>query len=313
MTAAIVILLVTHLLLPVLLIFWVLKGGFSDKSIWLVSVLGVGTYFASILLNGRWDWVSYPLRFLLPVAFLVAAFVSLRRLQAKGTPWWDKSGSLGKWANLIAGAFLIFVFGLSVVQSVRGLSPEDPAAQLSFPLEGGVSYVAHGGDSVGLNYHNVEPPQRYAVDVVQLTAVGTRAWGLYPEEPSRYAAFGETVVSPCSGEVLAAEDSLEDYKPPGSDSDNPPGNHVVVRCETSEETPAVDVLLAHLQKGSVAVEEGDEVEKEQRLGLVGNSGNTTEPHLHVHAVRTGSGSVLEGEGVPMRFDGRFLVRNSLVF
>jgi hypothetical protein len=49
------------------------------------------------------------------------------------------------------------------------------------------------------------------------------------------------------------------------------------------------------------------------LGKVGNTGNTSEPPLHVHAVRTGSGTTHDGEGVPIRFDGRFLVRNSLIF
>ncbi|MGI9182408.1 MAG: hypothetical protein ACR2H9_18165 [Longimicrobiaceae bacterium] len=49
------------------------------------------------------------------------------------------------------------------------------------------------------------------------------------------------------------------------------------------------------------------------LGRVGNSGNTTQPHLHIHGERGGTAtSILDGEGVPIRFDGHFLVRNSLV-
>ncbi len=137
--------------------------------------------------------------------------------------------------------------------------------------------------------------------------------GAVPRGPARYAAFGAVVTSPCAGEVLTAQDGREDFRPPASDPEKPAGNHVVVRCAETGDGPAVDVLLAHLRQGSVAFEEGDEVSDGQWLGNVGNSGNTTEPHLHVHAVRSGSGSVLEGEGVPIRFDGRFLVRNSLVF
>lgn len=314
MTIPIIVLLVTQLLVPVLLILWLWRTNFSSKVTWLVSMLGSGTFIGFYLLIGRWDWIGYPLRVLLPVAFLIAAFVSLRRLLAKNASWWRRPSSFGGWSNLVFSALLIVLFGLSTVQAVQGLSPGARAIELSFPLKGGVSYVAQGGDSVALNYHNVEPSQRYAVDVVQLTPLGTRAWGLYPGEPGRYAIFEETVVSPCSGEVLTAEDSRKDYRPPNSDPENPPGNHVVVRCEASEAggEPAVDVVLAHLQEGSLVVEEEDEIEEGQRLGLVGNSGNTTEPHLHIHAVRTGSGNILDGEGVPIRFDGRFLVRNSLV-
>jgi murein DD-endopeptidase MepM/ murein hydrolase activator NlpD len=47
------------------------------------------------------------------------------------------------------------------------------------------------------------------------------------------------------------------------------------------------------------------VKEGQRIGRVGNSGNTSEPHLHIHAER-------DGAGVPLRFDGRFPVRNDLV-
>ncbi len=48
------------------------------------------------------------------------------------------------------------------------------------------------------------------------------------------------------------------------------------------------------------------------LGRVGNSGDTSQPHLHLHAERGGEpGEILNGEGVPMEIAGRFLVRNSL--
>ncbi|MEZ7171746.1 M23 family metallopeptidase [Sporosarcina sp. OR05] len=63
--------------------------------------------------------------------------------------------------------------------------------------------------------------------------------------------------------------------------------------------------MAHMKEGSVAVAKGDTVTTGQLLGKVGNSGNTSEPHLHIHAE-------LDGKGVPLTFDGRFLVRNQLV-
>ncbi|MEK5272086.1 M23 family metallopeptidase [Aeribacillus sp. FSL K6-8394] len=53
------------------------------------------------------------------------------------------------------------------------------------------------------------------------------------------------------------------------------------------------------------VNKGAKVQEGQQIGNVGNSGNTTEPHLHIHAER-------DGREVPIRFNGRFLVRNQLV-
>jgi murein DD-endopeptidase MepM/ murein hydrolase activator NlpD len=68
--------------------------------------------------------------------------------------------------------------------------------------------------------------------------------------------------------------------------------------------------MAHLQSGSVAVAEGDNIQSGDRIGAVGNSGNTAEPHLHIHAQRAGTADApLSGEPLPIRIDGRFLVRN----
>lgn len=58
--------------------------------------------------------------------------------------------------------------------------------------------------------------------------------------------------------------------------------------------------------GSVKPKEGGEVTNEVKIGNVGNSGNMTERHLHIHAKRY-------GEGVPITFQNRFLKRNSLDF
>lgn len=312
MITGIAILFLTQLLVPVLLIVWLWRFGFKSWIAWFAAVLGCGAYIVFYMLIGRWDWVGYPLRFLLPVVFLVAAFVSLRRLRVNGSDWWQNPGSFGGWTNLVASVLLALLFGISTVQVILGFSPgQERAAELSFPLEGGVSYVAHGGAIPVLNYHNVDRSQRFALDMGSLNLAGTRASGIYPSNPGRYAVFEKEITSPCAGEVIETKDGQQDHRGSGTDRENPAGNHVVVRCRNAE--PAVDVLLAHMKKGSVVVEKGEDVETGKVLGRVGNSGNSSEPHLHVHAVKTGTGDVLEGEGVPVEFDGRFLVRNSLVF
>ena len=59
-------------------------------------------------------------------------------------------------------------------------------------------------------------------------------------------------------------------------------------------------------QGSVAVDGGSVINQGVPIGEVGNSGNTSEPHLHIHAIQNGS-------GIPITFNGRFLVRNSLIW
>ena len=85
------------------------------------------------------------------------------------------------------------------------------------------------------------------------------------------------------------------------------GSYVILECRIG-----LDVL-GHLQRGSVAVQAGQVMEPGHVLGRVGNSGNTGEPHLHVHAQRPGSTlAPLSGEPVPIRLGGRYLVRNDRV-
>jgi murein DD-endopeptidase MepM/ murein hydrolase activator NlpD len=93
------------------------------------------------------------------------------------------------------------------------------------------------------------------------------------------------------------------------DRANAAGNHIVIRVNGVD----IHLLLAHLKNGSVSVNIDDRVSKGQPIGKVGNSGNTTEPHLHIHAqTQVTRDGKTEWVGVPIRFGSRWLVRNSLV-
>jgi murein DD-endopeptidase MepM/ murein hydrolase activator NlpD len=97
---------------------------------------------------------------------------------------------------------------------------------------------------------------------------------------------------------------MPDFDVPNEDSVNRLGNHVILRCGTAE------IVLAHMRQGSVALAPGDTVAVGVRLGEVGNSGASTEPHLHIHAQRPAleGAPPISGEPLALRIDGRFLVR-----
>jgi hypothetical protein len=76
---------------------------------------------------------------------------------------------------------------------------------------------------------------------------------------------------------------------------------------------AADVLLGHMQPGSVRVRVGADIAAGAWLGSVGNSGNTGEPHLHIHAQDPGpAGAPLGGDPRPIRLNGRFPVRGDRI-
>lgn len=162
---------------------------------------------------------------------------------------------------------------------------------LRLPFEG-EWFVFWGGRTEAENYHVVAPDQRFAYDLLILkdgkshTGDGTAL--------EQYHCFGQPILAPGAGKVAVAVDGLPDQKPGEMDPSKSPGNHVVIDHGNGEFS-----FLAHLKKGSVAVKKGDAVKPGDRIGLCGNSGNTSEPHLHYHLQTTERFG--DGEGLPAQF------------
>ena len=242
--------------------------------------------FPFFLAISRWDIIGYGLQY----AFLLALLI----FACRDRGWLPPALTLGS----------LLAWELFFRQSPRAASLE-----LFFPLNGRVYCVAQGGNFKVLNHHRMSKSQKYALDIVQLNSFGMRAAGIYPQRLQQYKIFGDAVCSPCAGTVTLAVNDRPDLPIGEMDRTHIAGNHVVIRCDDSE----VYVGLAHLMQGSVLVKAGDRVGVGQALARVGNSGNTSEPHLHIHAKRGGRpDSILDGDGVPMRFGGKWLIRNSVI-
>lgn len=297
-----VLLLGSQVILPAYFLVSLWKGPEVDRVAWLLKLLYTGTFLLFLFVAGRWDWPGYYLRWVFPVLFIVAAARSFRSGQAR--PCIERSGAVW-WRQHVGALLSLIVFAGFLAWALRGHVHSDAPVPLTFPLHDGTYYIAQGGNSAIVNHHNPVAAQRYALDVVKLNRLGSRASGIYPTDLERYVIFRAPVHSPCDGTVVFAVDGLPNQTPPAADRENPPGNYVVIVCT------GVSVLLAHLHTGSVTVEAGDTVSTGQQLGRVGNSGNTSEPHLHMHAFRSTSGEPLRGDGVPILFDGRFAIRNAI--
>ena len=96
---------------------------------------------------------------------------------------------------------------------------------------------------------------------------------------SDYYAFGANVVAPLHGKVIKVVERYTDNTPGEMDELHPAGNYVIIEHPQYEYS-----VLAHFQEGSIVVREGDEVTEGQLLGKCGNSGNSSEPHIHFHVM-----------------------------
>lgn len=282
-----------------------------------------------------------PLALLLWLAFLPARHMLGRIFQSAGTaalllalhlaglwimlpwctPWiyWGlfvtalwRGWSIRSRPSIAAADYAMIVFWAGMVgfggwvsdQAIGARSPPPgEIVALAAPLAVGRYYVANGGSREILSAHLRTLPrgtigqrnywgQSYAVDITAMDR-----WGLMASETT-------TVLAPCAGRVIRAHDGEVDGGPVDLASPTArAGNYALMRCGQFE------ILLAHFRKGSLRVAPGDLVREGQSIASLGSSGASDMPHLHVHAQRPGTAAApFSGKPVPMRIDGRYLVR-----
>lgn len=191
------------------------------------------------------------------------------------------------------GAMLPALLMLIPVTYPASIEAMRPSATIRLPADGPLK-VAWGGDNVQVNYHAAVPDQRWAYDFV----VAPYAHG--SANLKDYGIYGASIVAPVSGEIVVAHDGEPDMKP-GNLSNNlqsPFGNYIAIRLPAQ-----TYLIIAHLRPGSLLVKEGDQVEEGQKMAECGNSGNTSEPHVHIHHQRQNPKDypINFAEGLPLFF------------
>ena len=261
---------------------------------WVRVAPGVVALHAGLLLTlwarpGRvalWLWYAGPIVLALATAgLLVASLRSAHRWKHGANVW-----------HLLAYAGLIAVIATLPVYDPYPSSYDARPSAVAFrlPLDGPVT-VAWGGATSAVNYHVFLPDQRWAYDLL-VTRDG-RTFRTDGAALDDYHAYGLPVYAPAAGVVFAAADGAPDvaigarrWGLAGL------GNHVGIEAAASEY-----LFIGHLRPGSVTVGRGDRVASGQLLGRVGNSGNSSEPHVHLHL--QDSTRPYFGEGIPFYFHG----------
>jgi hypothetical protein len=118
--------------------------------------------------------------------------------------------------------------------------------------------------------------------------------------PEDWYGFGAEVLAVADGTVVSVQEGYPEETPlqPATHVVKPEdygGNAVVLAI-----APGVYAYYAHLEPGSVTVKDGDRVTTGQVLGLLGNTGNSSGPHLHFGLVD--DPDPLVGQSLPMAFD-----------
>jgi hypothetical protein len=140
--------------------------------------------------------------------------------------------------------------------------------------------ISWGGDTRELNYHVESIAQKNAFDILIFDSNGSTHKGS-GQNNNDYYAFGKELLSPCDGEVVLVVDGIKDNIPGIKNPIYIPGNTVIIKTDKNEY-----VLMAHFKQNSIIVKQGQKIKSGSLIGLCGNSGNSTEPHLHIHLQNT---------------------------
>ncbi|MFY4672218.1 peptidoglycan DD-metalloendopeptidase family protein [Bacillus anthracis] len=185
--------------------------------------------------------------------------------------------------------WLANIGGLAYPANVQSMSPK---IVVRFPLNER-ALVGWGGDRLEANYHVIKPNERWAYDILIPPAE------VKSSKLKDYGIYGARVTAPASGTVVSINNDEKDLVPGSDDFQLMAGNHIYLRLDET----GTFLVLAHLKKGSIKVKEGQHVNEGEFLAQVGNSGSSSEPHLHIHHQRQDPSkiSMFLAEGLPLYF------------
>lgn len=167
------------------------------------------------------------------------------------------------------------VSGLLVKPLKEAKTLQRNTTPLSLPFSGSWT-VFWGGDTKEQNYHVETEAQKGAFDLIVVGASG-KSYKTDGRTNTDYYAFGQPLTAPCDGEVVLVVDGIKDNTPGEMNPLYAPGNSVIIKTAANEY-----LFFGHFQQHTIAVRQGQKVATGQLLGRCGNSGNSSEPHLHFH-------------------------------
>lgn len=165
--------------------------------------------------------------------------------------------------------------------------PIESAIKITSPIKDGIIL-----NSDKLAAHAILPSECYAYDIVK------EPYLIGSKDLNDYGIYMSDVVSPVSGTIIGVENSEEDVNPNSGAFENDMGNYVFIEVEETGNY----IILSHLANGSIPFSVGDTVNEGEYIGKVGNSGISSEPHLHIQYQKNNPLNVIFptfAEGLPM--------------
>lgn len=186
----------------------------------------------------------------------------------------------------------VLVGSMTLYRTFPSEHDDDPSrVVMELPLDGAIT-VAWGGPSARVNHHVRYPAERWGYDLLVMMDGRTHTGS--GDAVADYYVYGRPVRAPADGIVAGIHDGEPDAAPGEPDRLRRGGNRIVLQV-----APEEYLFLMHLEAGSIRVTPGQPVRRGEVIARVGNSGNSTEPHLHLHLQDTPTHDW--GQGIPFHF------------
>lgn len=266
------------------------------------------TILAVLFLAGYWEFFGTKTKWLMGVIYemmIVLTFLA-------AIPSEDVHSRLSILLLSLIELYLLFQLG-KVLWVIKKEDTEK--IEIAFPFRNGRYLVTDGGNSEIsrlMNYHFHSPVHKqkktnrsmlFATDIVKL---GGKVKKFLPPENRDYPIFGEDVYCPMAGRVIKIVNDIDDNLPFSGNYPYNTGNTVVIKNDNYY------LLLGHLKKGSILVQEGSTVLKNTKIGKSGNSGMSERPHLHFQLMKYDEDNYWKGVGINMQFQGKNIYKNRLI-
>ncbi len=180
-----------------------------------------------------------------------------------------------------------------------------PQTELILPFNG-EWLVVNGGIDKKTSHSWGIPNQRYAYDFFIVDTEG-KSFSGDNRKVENYYCYDSDVLAPADGEVISAVSKHPDSAVYGNGTaeckaHDIRGNHIIIRHSKKEYS-----LIAHLKPDSITIKKGQKVIQGQVIAQCGNSGNTTEPHIHFQVSE--SKNFFTSAGLPIKFKNVVVIEN----
>lgn len=295
-----------HLVLPLLLITdFIFRRSKSKIGVFIKSLLYISVLYF-LYSWGQWPLVgSYYSRYLMIVIIILVFLLGFKRFQSVKI-----LKPIGIWKTIIviSAGLLLLLFIAMNYKIFNGRYFPSEGVELEFPLKNGTYYVASGGSSKLINNHMRDYPnaQEFALDINKLGKYRGASKGILSNVNTDHYIFSDTIYCPCDGRIVEIKNNIKDNENASMNvkSENGTGNFVNINCKED-----IFVFIPHMKQFSALVSKDMTVKKGMPMGLVGNSGFSQEPHLHIQAAKFDLDSTLVG--IPIIFNGTSLSRNDI--